>query len=482
MSNSLFIDRENDHIAFYINGELQFHSQDEAIYHEYLVIPAIKLAISRFTDTDLRVLICGGGDGLAARDILAFPQVKHIDLVDYDPEVLELAKTVFKPYNQGSLEQEKVTIYTQEAFAFISRLPENYYHVVISDFTYPNTAEETTIYSREWFQKINRVLIMGGLTSINAVSPNHNTEGFWCLYQTLISADLFTKPLQVDIPSFHDHGYGKWGFFLASSQVIQREEIEEISLPDHLQYLNPKNIIQAFIFTEEIARNRHSCMVNTIENKQLFYYLLNRVHNSAIELNSEVKELINFLDINEETSTEVGNINALDLETVAKFWLENIYTQLDAQNPSVDINQYIPVRHRYHSPEMAISWLAHIQDLLLEIDYQRLLKTILQRAQELPPHITNELKNLAEKINSHQPLSNLSPKTVQFITLLSVTLLMANLVSPDSVFAKGYYSGDSDSSNNDYTTSSGDNKFIGFILTIIGGMWLKNIFSRSKNK
>ena len=487
MSNSLFIEQQNYYLAFYINGELQFHSQDEAIYHEYLVIPAIKLAISRFPNTDLRVLICGGGDGLAARDILRFPQVKQIDLVDYDPEVLELAKTVFKPYNQGSLEKEKITIYTQEAFGFISQLPENHYHVVISDFTYPNTAEETAIYSREWFQEINRVLIPGGLTSINAVSPNYNTEGFWCLYQTLISADLFTKPLQVDIPSCHDHGYGKWGFLLASSQVIQREEIEEISLPDNLQYLTQKNLIQSFIFTEEIAENRYNCMVNTIENKQLFYYLLNRVNNSDIELNSEEKEIVNFLDINEETSTEIGNINALDLETVAKFWLENIYTQPDAENPPVDINQYIPVRHRYHSPKMTTSWLTHIQDLLLEIDCQRLLKSILQRTQELPPQIANELKNLSEKINSNQPLSNLSPKTFQFITLLSVTLLMANLVSPDSVFAKGYYSRSSSSSNSspsndDYYSFLNVNKILGFVITIMAGSALIGILSRSKNE
>ncbi|MTJ51609.1 hypothetical protein FJR38_02365 [Anabaena sp. UHCC 0253] len=333
MSNSLFIEQQNDYIAFYINGELQFHSQDEAIYHEYLVIPAIKLAISRFPDTDLRVLICGGGDGLAARDILRFSEVKQIDLVDYDPEVLELAKTVFKPYNHGSLEQEKVTIYTEEAFGFISQLPENHYHIVISDFTYPNTAEETAIYSREWFQEINRVLIPAGLTCINAVSPNYNTEAFWCLYQTLISAGLFTKPLQLNIPSFSDHDYGKWGFLLASSEVIQREEIEKISLPDNLQYLTYEKIIQAFIFDEEIAKNRQQFMVNTIENKQLFYYLLNGIDNSELESNLEAKEIINFLDINEETSTEIGNSNALDLDTVAKFWLENIYTQADTEKP-----------------------------------------------------------------------------------------------------------------------------------------------------
>ncbi len=78
---SLFIEHHANGLAFYINGDLQFDTADEALYHEYLVIPAITLAVGRFT-TDLRVLICGGGDGLAARDVLRFPEVRHIDLVD----------------------------------------------------------------------------------------------------------------------------------------------------------------------------------------------------------------------------------------------------------------------------------------------------------------------------------------------------------------------------------------------------------------
>ncbi|HEY9656155.1 MAG TPA: spermine synthase, partial [Crinalium sp.] len=81
MPTSLFIEQHPDGLAFYINGDLQFDTADEAIYHEYLVLPAIALAVKRFPQTPLRVLICGGGDGLAARDILRFPQVSDVTLV-----------------------------------------------------------------------------------------------------------------------------------------------------------------------------------------------------------------------------------------------------------------------------------------------------------------------------------------------------------------------------------------------------------------
>lgn len=98
---SLFIEYHPKGLAFYINGDLQFDTADEAIYHEYLVIPAIALAVQRFPQTPLRVLICGGGDGLAARDVLRFAEVSEVTLVDYDAEVLALDRTVFQPYNQA---------------------------------------------------------------------------------------------------------------------------------------------------------------------------------------------------------------------------------------------------------------------------------------------------------------------------------------------------------------------------------------------
>jgi spermidine synthase len=159
MSASLFIERHESGIAFYINGNLQFDTADEAIYHEYLVAPAVALATQRFPDVPLRVLVCGGGDGLAVRDILRFPQVRDVTVADYDPEVLALGRTEFTAYNQGSLltdhavslGAQRVTVYTQDAFEFIQQLPDACYHVAIGDFTCPTRPEDMTVFSVEWF-------------------------------------------------------------------------------------------------------------------------------------------------------------------------------------------------------------------------------------------------------------------------------------------------------------------------------------------
>ncbi|MDZ8056181.1 MAG: methyltransferase domain-containing protein [Aulosira sp. ZfuVER01] len=483
MPNSLFIEQHDDGIAFYINGDLQFDTADEAIYHEYLVIPAIALAIKRFPQTSLRVLICGGGDGLAARDVLRFTQIQEIALVDYNPEVLELATTVFKPYNLGSLDSDKLTVHTQEAFEFVSQIPDNYYHAIICDFTYPHSSEDTRIYSREWFQELHRVLIPSGVICTNGVSPQKRTKGFWCLYQTLLSADLTVKPLHLTIPSFADHGYGNWGFFLASSQAITRDEIETLDFPDDLDFITHSQLFNAFVFKSVIAQSRHDVIIHTLDSPQLFYYLLNSTSNQEyLDLQSDAS--IDFLDIEEQVTAQTGEGDLLDLESVAKFWIENIYSNPTAQENLPDINRYLPVRHSYHSQNMTLEWLANIKELLAEIDIKELLNSLLGRAQELPPQIASDLKRLADKINSNQPLAKLPPQTLEFIAILSVTLLMANLVAPDSVFAKGYYSGSSSSSSGGYIGDDGSfgNKITGFVLTSIGGIWLSSLFSRPKDE
>lgn len=438
---SLFIEHREEGIAFYINGDLQFDSADEAIYHEYLVIPTLSLALRRFGDRDLRVLICGGGDGLAAREVLRFPQVSHIDLVDYSDDVLELGRTVFKEYNNGSLESDRIAIHVRDAFEFIDEVPASSYHAVIGDFTYPTVAEDTIIYSQEWFQKVNLALEYGGIFSTNGVSPSNSTIGFWCLYQTLLASGLSAKPLQLAIPSFRSHGYGNWGFFLASQTPIEKSELEAINLPDNLHVITGDRLLSAFVFESAIANLRHNVSIHTLKCPQLFYYLLNSTGKTPPSLDNPV----DFLDIQESGSRIVGTRDWLQLESAAKAWIEQ-------SSQSLDINKLLPIQHRYHTPQMRRELLAYLKQLLAEIDLSRLLNSILARAQELPPQMAQELKSLSDKIRYGQVLSDLSPETSKFLMMLSVTLLMSNMVAPDAVFAKGYYGGSYSSSGSGYST------------------------------
>jgi spermidine synthase len=484
MPNSLFIEHHADGLAFYINGDLQFDTADEALYHEYLVIPAISLAVGRFPQTNLRILICGGGDGLAAREILRFGQVNAIDLVDYDPEVLELAQTVFKPFNQGSLESDRLTVHIQEAFEFISKIPDNFYHVIICDFTYPTHPEDTSIYSREWFQQLSRVLIPSGIISTNGVSPEKSTTGFWCLYQTLLSASLNAKPLQLSLPSFRHHGYGDWGFFLASPVPITRTELESIELPENLQALTGDKLLKALVFQEKIARVRHNVTIHSLSYPQLYYYLLNPIDN--LEENETLDKEVNFIDIYESSNGLIGQHDFLNLESIAQLWMKTISQDKTALDNQPNIEKLLPVQHRYHSPKMTREWIGYLRHLLSEIDLSRLLNSLLERGQELPPQIASELKQLADNLQNGKSLPNLPPKTAEFVMMLSVTLLMANLVMPDAVFGKGSYSSGSTTYSSVDSGSSvyfnWQTKLWGLIFTSIGSIWLYNIFTRTNDE
>jgi spermidine synthase len=501
MAANLFTEHRPTGLAFYINGDLQFDTADEAIYHEYLVVPAVALAVQRFRDTPLRVLICGGGDGLAARDVLRFPQVRDVTLVDYDPAVLALGRTEFAPYNQGSLQgdstqplgADRVTVYTREAFAFVQQLPDACYHVVIADFTCPTRPEETAILSQEWFAQVHRILVPGGLFALNGVSPENTPTAFWCIYQTLLAAGFMAKPMGLSIPSFARLGYGLWGFFLAATEPITRTHLTEITFPEGLTTLTPEGLLQTFQFRAAIAAHRHHLYLNTLETPYLFYYLLNPPDVTAI---SET-ELVDFLDLQEASSGQIAPLNALQLEGMAQQWIE-CSRQADFEGVDFDgpdfaqLPALLPVQHYHHTPAMTEEWLGYLKALLAEIDPKILTEQLLERSKSLPPKLAQDLKQWATTLKTGAPLTNLSIHSSELMTVLMVTLLMANLATPEAVYAKGF--GGSSSSFHGGGGSSGyygggysDGSYyggsgsvghggglgcLGFWMMVVGGGWL----------
>ncbi len=495
MPTSLFIEHHAHGLAFYINGDLQFDTADEAIYHEYLVAPTIALAAQRFPHTPLQVLICGGGDGLALRDVLRWTQVSQVTLVDYSPEVLELGRTVFAPYNQGSLVPEdfsdqdpdrdpdrdsgrgsdRISVHTQEAFEFVSAQPTAHYHAVICDFTFPTSTAETQVYSREWFQQVARVLVPGGVISTNGVSIEQQTLGFWCLYQTLRSAGLDAKPMQVSIPSFQRHDYGDWGFFLASDAAIARTELESLTFPAGLTAL-PASWLQGFQIRQDLADRRHTVPIHTLDSSQLLYYLLNP---GLPLLLSESNPLVDFLDLHETGTPVIGSQNLLELDAIVDLWLDQLH---QPDQPSLSPAELLPVQHHYHTPDMTQEGLSHARSLLGEVDSDRLLSALLDRAKELPPKLAQDLRQLRKSLRSKQPLASVSAHTNELMIMLMVTLLMANITAPDAVFAKGsggirttttYIDANGNVVRNDISFG-----WLGFWTMTIGGMWLWNLYTR----
>ena len=187
----------NEH-RLYIDGHIQFSSRDEYRYHESLVHPLLSIKGDKS-----RVLILGGGDGLAVREILKYPDVKEIHLVDIDPEMTAISKrlNVLSTLNQKSLEDPRLTIYNQDAFTFINQAGVLYDRVII-DMPDPHNEAINKLYSKEFYTMIRKRMSPEGILVTQSSSPFFTRKTFWCIQQTLDAVFEDTLSYHVNIPSF----------------------------------------------------------------------------------------------------------------------------------------------------------------------------------------------------------------------------------------------------------------------------------------
>ncbi|MFM1651914.1 S-adenosylmethionine decarboxylase [Brevibacillus sp. B_LB10_24] len=237
-------------LRLYLNQQLQFSSVDERIYHEALVHPVMELAGSRD-----RVLILGGGDGLALREVLKYPDVSLVDLVDIDPVMIELARTLpeFVCLNQGALTDRRTRVHLQDAQEFIAKAGQ--YNIIMIDL--PDPADEVIgrLYTREFYQVLAQRLLPGGLIVCQAQSPEEAPLVYWSIARTFESAGLATRSYHVRIPSF-----GDWGFHLAAPAL----ELPAVLTPAVENRTLPKDLTSLFQYEEQTMSKRLQAQVNSL--------------------------------------------------------------------------------------------------------------------------------------------------------------------------------------------------------------------------
>lgn len=242
----LVITHHNKRLRFFINGALQFDSIDEYRYHESLVHPALSIS-----SRPENVLILGGGDGLAVREVLKHKDVKQITLVDLDPAVTQLFKhnQALTKLNQDSLSHSKVTILNQDAWKFLEN-SEQLFDVVIIDLPDPNNPSLSRLYTTTFYKLIHTHLSRDGVVVTQASSALFSRQAFWSIAKTMEAAWLgegSILPYHSYVPSF-----GEWGFVLATKRPIQASSIQLKALPD-LKYLNQATLSSLFHFPPDIA-------------------------------------------------------------------------------------------------------------------------------------------------------------------------------------------------------------------------------------
>jgi spermidine synthase len=244
----------------FLNGHLQFNSTDEYRYHEALVHPAM-IGL----DAPQRVLVMGGGDGLAVREILKYPSVREIVLVDLDPAVTDLSKS-FPPLlalNKSSLLDERVCVINQDAFVWINQATEPFDAVII-DFPDPGSFSIGKLYTTHFFRKLRNKIHTKSLISIQCTSPLVAPRSYWCIIRTLEEAGYQVKPFHASVPTF-----GVWGYALACQSEMTLDE-RRLPVPSDLRFLNTNNLSNLFILPHDIRPL--SPEINRLDNQALVRY------------------------------------------------------------------------------------------------------------------------------------------------------------------------------------------------------------------
>ncbi|HTV02186.1 MAG TPA: polyamine aminopropyltransferase [Luteitalea sp.] len=228
-------------LRLFLNANLQFSSRDEYRYHEALVHPGLAaLPAAR------HVLILGGGDGLALREVLRYPTVQHVTLVDLDPEMTKLFSShrELKALNEGALADPRVRVVNADAFIWLDST-DAMFDFAIVDFPDPSNFSLGKLYTTTFYGMLAKHLTADASFVVQATSPLFARQAYWCIVTTIEQAGLTVAPYHVYVPSF-----GEWGFVLASRRPVAMPT----RLPDGLRFLTLRTIGEIFDFPIDMAR------------------------------------------------------------------------------------------------------------------------------------------------------------------------------------------------------------------------------------
>lgn len=244
------VTRFRDRVRLYLDHSIQFDSKDEHRYHEALVHPAMALAPRRAD-----ILILGGGDGMALREVLRHTDVQNVTLVDLDPRVTQLFRDHpdLSVLNGGAFNDPRVTVINSDAWRFAESGTQSF-DVIIADLPDPKNLSLSKLYSREFYSLLFERLSGTGVMVTQAGAPLFARQAFWTVEATLAATQsrsapgetLWTLPYHTYVPSF-----GLWGFVLAAPGARQTDLP---ALPDGLRYLTADVWQTALVFSPDTER------------------------------------------------------------------------------------------------------------------------------------------------------------------------------------------------------------------------------------
>jgi spermidine synthase len=210
----LLAQEHSGHINLTLDDVWQFRSQDEHVFHEVLADTPIMMSAA-----PARVLILGGGDGLALRNVLRYPAVRHVTLCELDPRVLEMTRTVpaMVELSHNSLADPRALVITADALSFIETVGERY-DVVICDFPAQTSPELSRLFAPEFFRKLKAVTHDQSVVSIQV---SQDPDGFWPICDAIEASFGWLHPMLANMNvegDLEDLDDDNWADFVVASQ------------------------------------------------------------------------------------------------------------------------------------------------------------------------------------------------------------------------------------------------------------------------
>lgn len=281
-----------------IDNDVQLTEHDEKNYHEMIA----HVGINYFNTKEIRVLIIGGGDGGALREVIKHPNVTEAIMIDIDKVVVEASVKFLPKVSNGAFDNSKSKLYIDDGFKWVESYKGAKFDFAIIDSTDFN--QSVPLFSDKFYINLKKILNEHSLICFNADNINWNENNIIDMVNKMSQLFKYVTPYTVYIPTFAG---GFYSFCLVSDTInplnfnIDWAIFEKKQLK--LDYYNENIHISSFYLPNKLKIKLENKKIN---NKGVHYLL--DIENIDFKILND-KE---FLDKTCKETIKIGTMTLID--------------------------------------------------------------------------------------------------------------------------------------------------------------------------
>ncbi|WP_244201204.1 polyamine aminopropyltransferase [Paraburkholderia rhynchosiae] len=217
---------------FTLDGRPMTSAGDEFIYHECMVHPA---ALAH--PSPKAALVLGGGDGGAARQLLAHPGIERIAVAELDAQVVRLTREHMPEVHGGALDDPRVELVIGDAAHYVAAAaaapfapspPFARFDLIVFDLTPPDSPA-AGLYTTAFYGQLKRVMSPNAVLSVHLGSPYFHAERIARLLDDLRSAFAVVRTMSTFVPL-----YGSLWMMATASDTLDPAALPADALAERL--------------------------------------------------------------------------------------------------------------------------------------------------------------------------------------------------------------------------------------------------------